>query len=147
MTAPEVFVTERRVEFCETDAAGIVHFAAMICYMEQAEHAFWRHLESSVVQSLPTGGRLSWPRVRVECDYRGTARFEDLLQVSVRLARLGSKSLTFAFELSREGQIIAEGKMVTVCCEVQPNQPLSSVPIPDSLRKKLQPLVSAEVME
>jgi YbgC/YbaW family acyl-CoA thioester hydrolase len=138
------FVSERRVEFCETDAAGIAHFAALICYMEQAEHAFWRHLGISVVQPLESGSHLSWPRVRVECDYRGAAKFEDVLQVHVRLAKLGSKSLTFKFELRRGEDCIAEGQMVTVCCEVKPNHPLASIEIPNELRQKLQAFIDSE---
>ena len=32
----------RRVQFGETDMAGIVHFSWMFRYMEEAEHALWR---------------------------------------------------------------------------------------------------------
>lgn len=147
MSQPAVFVAERRVEFCETDAAGIAHFAAIICYLEQAEHAFWRHLGLSVVQALDAESHLSWPRVRVECDYRGAAKFEDQLQVAVSLVKLGRKSLTFSFRVSRQSELIAEGQMVTVCCKVQPNRPLASVEIPGSIREKLQPFVQPECGE
>ena len=36
------FSYEHRVEFFETDLAGIVHFANYYRFMEQAEHAFFR---------------------------------------------------------------------------------------------------------
>lgn len=42
------FIWERRVEFCETDAAGICHFSSFFVFMEQAEHALFRHLGWSV---------------------------------------------------------------------------------------------------
>ena len=45
---PNGFQFERRVEFCETDAAGIAHFSSLIVYMEQAEHALLRSLGLSV---------------------------------------------------------------------------------------------------
>jgi acyl-CoA thioester hydrolase len=38
------FITTHRVEFFETDLAGIVHFANYYRFMEQAEHAFFRAL-------------------------------------------------------------------------------------------------------
>ena len=38
------FITHRRVEFSDTDMAGIVHFANFYRYMEQAEHDFFRSL-------------------------------------------------------------------------------------------------------
>ena len=36
------FRYSRRVQFAETDLAGIVHFSWMFRYMEEAEHALWR---------------------------------------------------------------------------------------------------------
>ena len=51
----EAFHYRRRVEFCETDAAGIVHFSAYFQYMEQAEHSRSRH-EDCLRQSRDTFG-------------------------------------------------------------------------------------------
>ncbi len=135
---PQVFTTERRVEFCETDAAGIAHFTSLLCYMEQAEHAFLRGLGTSVVQNLDDGWHLSWPRVHVECDYRGTARFEDVLQIELRILRLGSKSVTYQFHFAKEGQEIASGNVVAVCCRVRAGYPLESTSIPEELGDKLR---------
>ena len=42
------FSYERRVEFCETDSAGIAHFSSLAIYMEQAEHALFRSIGLSV---------------------------------------------------------------------------------------------------
>ena len=140
-TQPKVFTSQRRIEFCETDAAGIAHFSAFPCYMEQAEHAFWRELGTSVVQPIEDGSHVSWPRVRVECEYRGSAKFEDVLQISMRLLKLGTKSLTFGFEFTRDSLPIARGQMVTVCCRVHVDRPLESINIPNELRKKLAPYV------
>ena len=43
-----IFKTKRRVEFADTDLAGIVHFAMFFKYMEEAEHQFWRSVDLSV---------------------------------------------------------------------------------------------------
>ena len=43
----------RRVQFYETDAAGIVHFSWFYRYMEEAEHALWREAGSAGRESLP----------------------------------------------------------------------------------------------
>jgi acyl-CoA thioesterase FadM len=49
------FSLERRVEFCDTDSAGIAHFSSVAVYMEQAEHALFRSLGMSVFpQQLST---------------------------------------------------------------------------------------------
>ncbi len=139
---PNPFLYERRVEFCETDAAGIAHFSSFICYMEQAEHAFWRSLGTSVVQDMDDGAHLSWPRVRVECDYTGSARFEDVLTLALTLTKLGRKSVSYQFRFLRQQQQIAEGLMVAVCCRVEKNKPLVAVDIPESTRHLLEPYLA-----
>lgn len=132
------FSVARRVEFCETDAAGIAHFSSFLCYMEQAEHALLRHLGTSVTSDIGDGWHLSWPRVHVECDYRGSARFEDCLTIQVVVERLGVRSVTYAFDFTRGGQSLASGKLVAVCCKVRPGEPLESMAIPAELRTSLQ---------
>ncbi len=127
------FTTQRRVEFCETDAAGIVHFTSFLCYMEQAEHQFLRHLGSSVIQPLEDGWHLSWPRVHVECDFSGAAKFEDELEIEVCVVKLGVKSVTYGFEVRLGDLAIAKGKTVAVCCRVQSGKPLESIAIPPAL--------------
>jgi acyl-CoA thioesterase FadM len=75
--------------------------------------------------------------VSASCDYVSPARFEDLLDVAVTLHHVGRKSVTFAFEFTREGELIARGKVSSVCCKVQEGHRLESVEIPASLREKL----------
>lgn len=132
------FSVKRRIEFCETDAAGIAHFSAFLCYMEQAEHALLRHLGTSVSTDIGDGWHLSWPRVHVSCDYRGSARFEDCLDILVRVERLGTRSVTYGFDISLDGQPIAVGKVVAVCCKVRTGSPLESMGIPTQLRTQLE---------
>ena len=137
------FSVTRRVEFCETDAAGIAHFSAFLCYMEQAEHALLRHLGTSVSTDIGDGWHLSWPRVHVSCDYRGSVRFEDCLNIQVRVERLGTRSVTYGFDFTHdgsplEGQSLAVGNVVAVCCKVRTGSPLESMKIPGELRAKLE---------
>jgi acyl-CoA thioester hydrolase len=135
----QAFLTERRVEFCETDAAGIAHFASFLCYMEQAEHHFLRSVGLTVSQDLGDGWHLSWPRVHVECDYQGSAKFEDVLQIAVKVLRLGEKSITYGFGFSRNDAPIATGKVVAVCCRVKAGSPLQPTTIPPSFSVQLEP--------
>jgi acyl-CoA thioester hydrolase len=147
---PEVFTTRRRVEFCETDAAGIAHFSSFICYMEQAEHAFLRSLGTSVVQALDNaesseegrGWHLSWPRVHVECDYKGSARFEDELTIEVSVLKIGTKSVTYGFAFSKDDYAIAYGQVVAVCCRVKSGEPLKSMSVPEKLATQLRGYLS-----
>ena len=52
---PSEFRLRRRVQFYETDAAGMVHFSWFFRYMEEAEHALWREAGLSIAQHPPAG--------------------------------------------------------------------------------------------
>jgi acyl-CoA thioester hydrolase len=135
------FVTTRRVEFSDTDAAGIMHFAAFFRMMEQAEHDLLRSVGLSVVQH-EVEGTLSWPRVAARCEFQSAARFEDLLQIEVRIVRLGEKSITYAHRFIRDDQTLASGEITAVCCRMQGHGPPAPMPIPAAIAVKLRPYVA-----
>jgi YbgC/YbaW family acyl-CoA thioester hydrolase len=132
-----VFRTTRRIEFADTDMAGIVHFANFFRYMEAAEVEFLRSRGLSV-KLVWEGQALGFPRVSASCDFLRPARFEDVLEVAVKVEKVGKKSVTYAFEFSLKGEIIARGKVSSVCCLVQENRELKSVPIPAGIRERLE---------
>ncbi|MBV9121877.1 MAG: acyl-CoA thioesterase [Planctomycetes bacterium] len=132
-----IFRTKRRIEFADTDMAGIVHFANFFRFMESAEQEFLRSRGLSV-QLEWEGQHLGFPRVAASCDYCQPARFEDVLEVGVRVSRLGRKSVTYEFEFSRDGTVLARGQVSTVCCRVGPDRRLESVEIPVTVREKLE---------
>jgi acyl-CoA thioester hydrolase len=134
------FVATRRVEFRDTDAAGIMHFAAFFPLMESVEHEFLRHLGLSVLTSDETGP-VSWPRVHADCDFRAAVRFEDVLTVSLTIARMGEKSVTYRFDIRHGEQLVAEGSIAAVCCRLSPRKPPQSIPIPAEIAEKLRPFV------
>jgi 4-hydroxybenzoyl-CoA thioesterase/acyl-CoA thioester hydrolase len=133
------FNVTRRVEFRDTDAAGIMHFASFFPLMESVEHEFLRHLGLSVLADDGTGP-VSWPRVNAQCDFRSAARFEDELTVSLTLARLGEKSVTYEFDIRREDEPIAEGRITAVCCRLSTGGgPMQAIRIPATIAEKLRP--------
>ena len=125
------FRTTRRVEFFETDMAGIVHFSNFYRFMEQAEHDYFRSLGLTIMKSMPDGSIIGWPRVSSQCRFEAPAYYDDTLDVHVYVARRGVKSLTFNVEFYRDETRIARGQLKTVCCRVrQHGQPLESIEIP-----------------
>ena len=136
---PSPFITQRRVEFRDTDAAGIAHFSVFFAWMEQAEHEALRQLGMSVVQR--DGERtLSWPRVAASCDFLSPVRFEDELRIEVRVEELGDKSVTYAFDFSCQGRPVASGRITAVCCLLDDHGGLSSVAIPPRIADRLRQL-------
>jgi acyl-CoA thioester hydrolase len=136
------FTAMRRVEFRDTDAAGIMHFASFFPLMESVEHEFLRHLGLSVL-AHDGAGPVSWPRVNAQCDYRSAARFEDELVVELRIARLGEKSVTYEFDIRHAEELVAEGRITAVCCRLSTTGgPLTPIPILAAIAEKFRPFCS-----
>jgi YbgC/YbaW family acyl-CoA thioester hydrolase len=130
------FHTTRRVEFADTDMAGIIHFSRFFNYMEEAEHAFLRSRGLSVVMTHQ-GRRIGWPRVAASCDFLKPVRFEDVIDIQLRLARIGTKSLTYEFEFSKAGETVARGRLTTCCCLVTP-EGMIGLELPAEIRRMLE---------
>ncbi len=130
------FRTRRRVEFADTDLAGLVHFARFFVFMETAEHELLRSLGTEVHRQWE-GHEIGWPRVKATCEYRKAARFADVLDITVTIARKGERSMTYRIEFSRDGERIAVGETTAVCCVVdEPGGP-RSIPIPSDIADRL----------
>src|SRR5262245_23198803 len=131
------FRTSRRIEFADTDMAGIVHFSNFFRFMESAETEYLRTLGLSVSMSWE-GQEVGLPRVAASCEYLKPARFQDVLDITVRVARVGRKSVTYAFEFFKDGEAIARGQVSSVFCRVGPGHQLASMELPAFLRERLE---------
>lgn len=134
---PIAYRTTRRIEFVDTDMAGIVHFSNFFRFMEAAEQEFLRSLDLSVCGTWE-GKPVSLPRVAAACDYLRPARFEDVLDIEMSIRNLGRKSLTYGFEFFQGGAVIARGHITAVCCRVVGDNQLQSIELPDGMRHKLE---------
>lgn len=133
------FKITRRVEFYETDMAGIVHFSNYFRMMESAEHAFFRSLGFSI-HDCEGDDTLGWPRVSVACDYRAPLRFEDEVEIHLLVAEVRSRSIRyqFIFRKGADGTEVAHGAIAAVCATVDKTTgKLLPVPIPDRIRSRI----------
>ncbi len=130
-------VTRRRVEFRDTDAAGIVHFSAFFFWMESAEHELLRATRVDVVDRGADGIDTSWPRVSAACDYVSAARFGEELDIAVTVEAVGRSSVTYGFAFSQAGRDVARGRVVAVRCRMHPGRKPEAVPIPDDIVARL----------
>jgi YbgC/YbaW family acyl-CoA thioester hydrolase len=135
------FKTTRRVEFCETDMAGIVHFSNFFRYMESVECAFYRSLGYSVI--LPDANPpLGLPRVHASCDYRRPLRFEDVVEMHLLVREIRPRSVSYQIRFRRiepgPSEEVAVGHVTAVCVTKLPTGKLSAVPIPEGLFRHLE---------
>ncbi len=139
LPAPKVrdFHYQRRVEFADTDMGGILHFSRYFVFAEEAEHAFLRSLGTSVEFEVD-GQRAGWPRLASSADFKAPARFEDVLDVHLRIRRKGRTSMTYAWEIHCDGRLLARGHTAAACCLMGLPEGLKTVPIPASIADRLE---------
>ena len=130
--------TSRRVEFGDTDMAGIMHFANFFRFMEVAETDFLMSRGLSV-SWVADGVKWGFPRVSATCDYQKPARFADVLTIAVTLEKIGTKSVSYRFDFrSQRGEAVAAGKMTSVFCRAGGPDKLEALEIPAEIRAKLE---------
>lgn len=106
---------ERRVDFSQTDAAGLMHFSTYFIFMEAAEAAVFRELGLRLLESGPDGP-VGFPRVDVQCRFRRPLYFDDVVRIEVRLEDLESSRLHWGFRFyAPTSEMCAKGSMTTVC--------------------------------
>jgi YbgC/YbaW family acyl-CoA thioester hydrolase len=133
------FKMTHRVEFAETDMAGLVHFANYLRYMEVTEHAFLRTLGLSIAMEQKQG--VGWPRVHASCDYAAPLRFEDEVEVHLKVREKKEKSLTYDFLFRRvkpePALDVARGRITTVCVSRDGSGTMKAVPIPEAVARQI----------
>ncbi|MEO1844325.1 MAG: thioesterase family protein [Akkermansiaceae bacterium] len=132
------FEYQRRVEFHETDLAGIVHFSNFYRYMETAEHEFMRSLGHSIHQQMGEA-EIGWPRVNATCDFHKPARNDDVLIIRLSIKEIRTRSVRYGFQffIDVEEPPIATGSIAAVCVKFE-NDSIAAVPIPDQIRVDLE---------
>ena len=130
------YQTKRKIEFADTDMAGIVHFTRFFVFMESAEHEFLRSLGTSVATEW-NGNKIGWPRLAASCEYMSPLRFEDEVDIHLQVSRKGTKSLTYQFRFTHQGTDVARGEITAVCCITTPGEKLRAIPIPDFIADQI----------
>jgi len=134
------FKTIRRVEFSDTDMAGIMHYSNYFRFMETAEHGFFRSLGVSIAS--PGGAGVGWPRVRAACDFRLPLHFEDEVEIHLLVREKRSKSLSYVFKFRKLNDApageVARGALTVVCVTQQPDGTMKACSIPQWLSEKIQ---------
>jgi len=135
------FKVIRRVEFAETDMAGIMHYSNFFRFMETAEHGFFRSLGLSIVTSN-TDPPVGWPRVRAQCDFKSPLRFEDEVEIHLLVSEKKSKVLGYVFKFrklnAKPPVEVARGELTVVCVNRRPDGTMGACPIPPLVADQIE---------
>jgi acyl-CoA thioester hydrolase len=126
---------KRRVQFYETDAAGIVHFSWFFRYMEEAEHALWRAAGLSIA---PRDGEIGWPRVAAAFEYHAPLWFEDEFEVTIRVQAVTSRTIQYSCAIVRGQTAIATGSLTIACVRKGHGEPLKAIEIPGDISARFR---------
>lgn len=129
------FRYHRRVQFAETDMAGLVHFSMFFRYMEEAEHALWRAAGLTIARA---GEDTGWPRLAATFDFKAPLRFEDEFDVVVAIATLTRRTIVYTFAIEREGTLIGSGTITTAHVSTRPGEPMKALDLPPDIIDRLR---------
>ncbi len=137
------FVCTERVQFSDTDMAGIMHFSNFFRFMERVEHAFFRSLDLSVWENpdlIPDDERVHWPRVHAACDYHAPLRFEDEARIELLVEEVRRRSIRYLIRVWKtSGELASEGRMAAACVRKDPaTGQMRAVEIPERIRSKIE---------
>ncbi len=121
---------QRRVQWVDTDAAGIWHHSLATRWFEEAEAELHRRLGISDQTFGAT------PRVRTEFTFDLPIRFDDLVDITFRVVALGDTSVTYELDIEHGPTHVASGRMVAVFIDRATGE---KTPWPDDLREALAP--------
>jgi len=143
------YTTTKKIEFSETDMAGLVHFSNYFRYMEVAERDFFESLGLNLIQSAPND-LVGYPRTRAECKFSAPLRFGDTVKIHLAVKALKDRSIDYQFRLYRitpEGsEAVAKVHLTTIYTELMPDGSLQSRPLSNELLETLE-AAPAEVLQ
>ena len=109
-------ITDIQVRFCETDLVGHVNNVSYFIYFEQARVDFVKMLGTSMFTSDWTLAVVS-----LHCDYINQAYFDQILEITTSVSRIGEKSFTLVHEIKdkKRQNLIAKGESVVVLLDMK----------------------------
>ena len=125
---PFRFAAQTRVGFDETDAQGVVYYGRYLPYFDRARVEYLRHL--GLLHRGPAFREFVMRANAVE--YHAPALFDDLVDVFLRVERIGTSSVTYDLAALREdGTLLCTAKQVLVRIDIASRRP---VPVDDEIR-------------
>jgi acyl-CoA thioester hydrolase len=130
---PFKYASFTRVGFSDTDAQGIVYYGRYLPYFDAARVEYHRHLDM-----LDTDAREHELVMRASAlEYLAPASFDDLIEVFVRVSRIGRTSVTYecaAYRVENDVLMVTAQQTLVLVDLAQRR----ARPIPDELRERVR---------
>ena len=122
-----------RVAFSDTDAQGVVYYGRYMPYFDLARNEYHRHLGRVRL------GNVDFAMRAISVEYVAPARFDDLLEIFVRVERIGTTRITYdhaAYRIDDDGSdtLMVTAKTTAVCISLDKRR---AVPVPQEIRDRV----------
>tara|TARA_B110000305_G_C19293585_1_gene565433 strand:+ start:287 stop:721 length:435 start_codon:yes stop_codon:yes gene_type:complete len=124
------FSHQIRVRWSEVDAQSVVFNPHYLTFADIAITEYYRGIGMPYPEAFDVSVADLYAR-KTQIEYHAAARFDDLLEIYVRVSRLGRSSFDFHLELMRAEESIATIEMVYVHADLEKRQ---SVPLTQKFR-------------
>ena len=126
-----------RVRWAEVDMQKIVFNGHYLTYIDTAIAEYWREIGLPYPQGYVERYANDVYLRKATVEYLGSARYDDLLTVCCRVARLGRSSMSFQFEIYRQAEdaALVTAELVYVNADPASMQP---APLPEELRERIR---------
>jgi acyl-CoA thioester hydrolase len=120
------FTTDVRVRFAETDAQGVVHNSNYLVWFEMARIGYLEEYAGGY-SSIREQGIESFV-LESHVRYRLPAHFDDRLTIHARVAEVRGARFRFEYEITRDGEVIADGWTSHACVDGRTLRPMRIPP-------------------
>ena len=127
------FMTTVRVRWMECDAQGIVYNGAYLGYLEIGQAEYYRNL-GFAIYIIPQSGYFDFAVVKSTQEFKAPAKVDEIIELHLRVSKIGSTSLTLYLEIYPEGsdRLLTSIETVYVGYDAATE---SSRPVPDAIRQ------------
>ena len=135
------FAVAERVRWSDCDPLGIIFYGSFVRMFEAAEHEMFR-AAGLPYEVMRVQRHVQLPRKAFAVEFHSPAQMDELLEIQVGIAKIGTTSLTFRFEVYRsgDGEALhrASATLTVVCVD---KESITKRPLPDFVKDALAPFV------
>ena len=127
-----------RVRWVDTDVAGVMHYTNFFRYFEACEQEFYRSLGATHAK-IREKYKVMLPRVEAHCVYRVACKYDDLIEVVMKVKEITDKTVTYEFQLNKKetNQLAAEGYLKCIAVDLNWKAALLPTEVAGILRENM----------
>jgi len=133
------FAVQDRVRWSDCDPLGIIYYGTYIRFFEVAEHEMFR-AAGLPYEVMRVQRHVQLPRKAFQVEFHSPAEMDELMEIRVGIATIGTTSLTLRFEAFRARDLVhrASATLTVVCVE---KETIAKQPLPDFVKTALTPFL------